>query len=200
LTNEATIKKIDLKSAARQTKRKEKMKQFKFLILMTIMMVIAGSLFSANPAYGYTADKAFTVITDTGSDTDPADTYGTNKDGYASAWFRGGILSNKIFTITAATQDTISGTSATHLLPMLQISGDGLTWADVDSLSMSPTFTTGNANSIGIKWTMTASLANIYAPYVRVVYVIRTAGYANVSTAANLGGEQVMKTVIYVPR
>lgn len=175
------------------------MRLIKLRLMLTIMMVISASLF-ANPKYGYTVDRAFTVITDTGSDVNPADTYATNKDGYASALFKGSALSNKIFVITAATQDTISGTSATHLIPMLQMSGDGVTWADVDSLAKSPTFTSGNANSKNLKWTMKADLSGVYAPYFRVVYVIRKAGYQPVSDAANLGGEQVMKTVVYVPK
>lgn len=170
----------------------------KILLLTTLLIAMLFTLSAV--VTQATINKDYLVLTDVGSDTTPVNSYTTNVDGVTSDAFPGLYLNNRVFTCVAATIDTINGTNVTHITPIVQISGDGTTWADAMTLEAysSGTFTTGNINSVGVKWAITVDFTGRYAPWIRIAYIYHTSADATVSDAAAGTPESgIIKTVIY---
>lgn len=165
----------------------------KKLLLLAIMLTTL--VFALSGAYTEsTVLRDFAIYTDTGSDVDPNNSCGTGVDGYTSATFSGKNLTNTVFVAVATVQDTISGTNAHHLTPLIQVSGDGTTWVTAYTLEAY----SSTAITIGHAWTMVIDLTRYTAPYFRIAYAVHTSAHAAITDVANLGGEYPLKTVIYL--
>ncbi len=165
----------------------------KLLISLVLMLAVFASLSATYTETTLLRD--FLVYTDAGSDATPTDTFGTNIDGYVSATFKGNALSNRYCLAVATVLDTIAntGTSVDHLTPIVQVSGNGTTWATALTLEAY----SSTAETIGSSWAIVIDLSDITAPYVRLGYLYHTSADAALGDATNLGAENGIKTVIY---
>lgn len=136
-----------------------------------------------------TLDRNFLVMTDVGLNATPADAYTTGTDAVISDKFPALHLNNKIFTAVATIKEVVNGTSATHVTPIIQGSGDGTTWVDLyTSEAYSST-----ALTLAHAWAMVIDLTGIHVPWIRIAYIIHTAAHAVLSDAST--GD--IQTVIY---
>ena len=136
-----------------------------------------------------TIDRNFYVMTDAGLNATPADGYATSVDAVVSDKFPAQHLNNKIFTAVATIKEAVNGTSANHLTPIIQASGDGTTWVDLFTIEAY----SSTAVTLAHSWAMVIDLTGVHVPWIRIAYVIHTSAHATLSDAST--GD--IKTDIY---
>lgn len=133
--------------------------------------------------------RDYITLTDVGLNATPADGYASSKDAVISDKFPALHLNNKVFTAVATIKEAVNGTSAHHVTPIIQCSGDGVTWTDLYTLEAY----SSTAVTLAHAWALVINLAGIHVPWIRIAYVIHTAAHATLSDAST--GD--IQTVIY---
>ncbi len=134
-------------------------------------------------------NRDYITLTDVGLNATPADGYASNKDAVVSDAFPALHLNNKIITAVATIKEAVNGTSADHVTPIIQVSGDGITWTDLYTLEAY----SSTAVTLAHAWAMVINLVGVQVPWMRINYVIHTSAHATLSDAST--GD--IQTVIY---
>lgn len=159
----------------------------KLILIVLFALLVIGSVSATATVKTYLTN--YMTLTDVGLDATPADKYATGTDAVLSDKFPGLHIGGKQIVALAYVKEAANGTSANHLTPIMQVSGDGTTWADVMTLEAY----SSAAVAATTTWAMVIDLTGIYAPYFRIAYIIHTSAHAVLADAST--GD--IKTIIY---
>lgn len=151
------------------------MKKIAILLISMVLMSISLNAIITTA----TMDRTYLVMTDVGLNAAPADAYATSVDAVISDKFPGRYISNKVFTAVATIAEAVNGTSAHHVTPIIQVSGNGVNWADAMTLEAY----SSTAVTLAHAWSLVIDLTDIYAPWVRIAYIIHTSAHATLADA-----------------
>lgn len=149
-------------------------------LMIPLLMLLALSSFLGATATSKTYLTNYVVWEDAGLNATPADAYVTSTDAVISDKFPGYTICGKIVVAHAYIKEAVNGTSAHHVTPIIQVSGDGTTWTDY--MTLEP-YSSG-AVTITTTWALVIDLREVMVPYIRIAYIIHTSAHATLANAS----------------